>query len=263
MAEEEKRPTPADLNKSAEEESEPEEGVESSEAKPEEGAESSESKSEEGAESSESAPEKSEEGESETNESDTPAATGSKTPLTDPEKEALMKEILSKETFIDPLDPELIVKAYSVYDSDPKKVINALISSFQSYCKKAIREAAILRKKNHIAIATSDEAEQIRISAVKEINDSIAGDLSFERTLMKLIFKITYWNWLLFGLKDIFKEQRKLPGNPINNQLNIRFHKLKEEKGFKTVADLVIFDITDILNHFKAEITSKNISIFG
>ncbi|MDX2471492.1 MAG: hypothetical protein QNL04_13040 [SAR324 cluster bacterium] len=245
--EEEKRPTPPDLNKSEEEEAEPEEGSEDSEATSEENKKA----------------ETAAEGDTAEGEPPLPSESGPKTQLTDQEKEALMKEILSKETFIDPLDPELIVKAYSVYDTDPNKVIKALITSFQSYCKKAIREAAILRKKNHIAIATSEEAEQIRITAVKEINDSIAGDLSFERTLMKLIFKITYWNWLLFGLKDIFKEQRKLPGNPINNQLNIRFHKLKAEKGFKTVADLVIYDITDILNHFKAEITSKNLSIFG
>ncbi len=182
--------------------------------------------------------------------------------MTDEQRKTLIREIMAKETFIDPLDPEAIVKAYSVYDTDPSRIMKALVQSFQSYCRKCIREVALLRVKNDVAKAVSGEAEKIRNAAMEALTEQVRKDQQVDAILIRLIFKTVYWNWLLYGLKDIFNEQRRQPGNMINNQLNKRFHRLKEENNFQTVADLVLHDLTEIVNAFKSELTSGRVGIF-
>ncbi len=203
-------------------------------------------------------PEESEEGERKEN----AAVEAESSSLSAKDRATLLREILAKETYVDPLDPEVITKAYSVYDSDPKKIVEALITSFQAHCRKCIRDAAQIRVKNQMAQATTEESERIRNKAIEELSDQVRSDRELERNLALMIFKNQYWNWLRFGLRDIFNEQRKQPGNLINNQLNRRFHKLKTEKEFKTVADLVVYDLTEIINSFKAEITSDRVGVF-
>ncbi|OGG99048.1 MAG: hypothetical protein A2600_00725 [Candidatus Lambdaproteobacteria bacterium RIFOXYD1_FULL_56_27] len=178
------------------------------------------------------------------------------------ERVQLIREVMAKETFIDPLNPEEITKAYALYDKNPQKIIDVLVGAFQSYCRKSIREAALLRIKNQVAVMAFEEAEKLKMQAVEELSKSIQADVNLERLLAMLMFKNHFWTWLRYGLKDIFNDQRRQPGHPINNYLNIRFHKLKEKKSFHTVADLVAYDLTEIVNNFKTEIMRRKVRIF-
>lgn len=187
-------------------------------------------------------------------------------PLSDAEKKKerfdLINKIIGRETFIDPLISEEITKAYSVYEKDPQKILKVVINSFQQHCRKCIRETALTEHKNEISHATIVEAEKLKSDISDAMFDKIKKDAEVEQLLLMLIFKNTYWNWVRYGLKDIFTEQRTQPGHPINNYLNARFHNLKIEKGFKIIGDLVMSDVTDIVNSFKNAVVGKKIKIF-
>ena len=199
----------------------------------------------------------------------------------------LLNRIISRETFIDPMVSEEITKAYSVYEKDPSKILKVVVFNFLQYCRKCIREAALVEHKNELSHATFDEAEQIRTDVTDKFNPKFPAimdnfnmsvpfisrfdmvwcmtdknDPELEQLLLMLIFKNTFWNWVRFGLKDIFNEQRRQPGHPINNYLNTRFYKLKTKKNFRIVGDLVMADITEIVNAFKHEVMQKKIKIF-
>lgn len=178
------------------------------------------------------------------------------------ERVELIREIMAKETFIDPLNPEEITKAYAQYDKNPQKMTDVLLSSFKAYCRKSIRETALLRIKNEVAMLPFEEAEHLKREAVQKLSQQVQSDTDMERLLAMLLFKNHFWNWLRYGLKDIFADQRRQPGHQINNYLNIRFHKLKERKQFHTVADLVAHDLTEIVNHFKSDVMKKKVRIF-
>lgn len=174
----------------------------------------------------------------------------------------LINKIIGKETFVDPLISEEITKAYSVYETDPDKILRVVVTSYQQYCRKCIREAGLIEHKNDISHATLVEAEKLKSDITDAIFKKVKNDLELEQLLLMLIFKNTYWNWVRYGLKDIFTEQRTQPGHPINTYLNARFHKLKTKKGFKIIGDLVTADVTDIVNSFKNAVVSKKIRIF-
>lgn len=174
----------------------------------------------------------------------------------------LLNNIVSKETFIDPMASDEITKAYSVYEKDPMKILKVVVHNFLQYCRKCIREAALVEHKNELSNATFEEAEHIRTEVTEKFYDKVKSDPELEQLLIILIFKNTFWNWVRYGLKDIFNEQRRQPGHPINNYLNTRFHKLKEKKNYKIVGDLVMADITEIVNAFKKEVMQKKIKIF-
>lgn len=196
-------------------------------------------------------------------ESQTPKeAAGQEPGLTPEERHQLVEEVVSRDIFIDPLIGEDIIKAYRVYHEEPNRIVQVLVASFQSYCRKCIQEAGIVRVKNELSRMLADEAEQKRAEVAEEMFKKVKSDLGLERLIMMLIFKNRYWQWVRFGLKDIFTEQRMMPGNPLNNYLNTRFHLLKEKRDFHTVADLVAFDLTDIVNHFKSEVMKPETRIF-
>lgn len=174
----------------------------------------------------------------------------------------LLNKIISRETFIDPMVSEEITKAYSVYEKDPSKILKVVLTNFLQYCRKCIREAALVEHKNELSHATFEEAEKIRTEVTDTFYKKVKDDPELEQLLIMLIFKNTFWNWVRYGLKDIFNEQRRQPGHPINNYLNTRFHKLKNKKNFKIVGDLVMADITEIVNAFKHEVMQRNIKIF-
>jgi len=193
--------------------------------------------------------------------STSPAATPP-TGLSDIERQTLIREIMDKETYIDPLDPHEISLAYSSYDQSKEKIAVVLIRSFQEYCLKCLRETIEIRLKNDVIKVTQDEAEQLYKKEMDSLCMKIKEDHELEIKIMLLIFKNHYWNWLLFALKDIFNEQRQETGNPINNQLNSRFQHLKGENGFRTVAELLHYDLTEIINHFKAQVAGLKFGIF-
>ena len=174
----------------------------------------------------------------------------------------LINKIIGKETFVDPLISEEITKAYSVYENDQGRILRTVITSFQQYCRKCIREAALVEHKNDISHATTAEAEKLKADITDVIFKKVKNDPELEQLLVMLTFKNTYWNWVRYGLKDIFTEQRTQPGHPINNYLNVRFHKLKTQKGFKIIGDLVTADVSDIVNSFKNAVVAKKIKIF-
>ncbi len=174
----------------------------------------------------------------------------------------LVNQILGKETFIDPLNAEEVTKAYSVYERSPEKIINVMVESFKQYCRKCIRETAYLEVKNELSQATIDEADRLRRDVVENWYKKIKDDSVLEQLLVMLMFKNQYWEWVRFGLKDIFSAQRMQPGHEINSYLNARFHKLKQKKAMKTVGDLVVSDITEIVNTFKGAIMQKKIKLF-
>ncbi len=174
----------------------------------------------------------------------------------------LVSQLLGKETFIDPLNAEEITKTYGVLERSPDKIIQVLMESFRQYCRKCIRETAYLEIKNEISNATTEEADLLKQRVVDEWYQKVKDDPALEQLLMMLLFKNQYWEWVRFGLKDIFSEQRMQPGHEINSYLNARFHKLKAAKTMKTVGDLVISDVTEIVNMFKGAITQKKIKLF-
>ncbi len=179
------------------------------------------------------------------------------------ERYELVSKILGKETFIDPLVPENITKAYAVYEKDPTKVIEVVTASFQSHCRKCIRESALIEIKNEISHSTIEEAERLKSKATAAVFDKIKSDPDLEQLLMMLIFKNQYWHWVRYGLRDIFTEQRTQPGHMINTYLNARFHRLKKKKGYRIIGDLVLSDITEIVNSFKNAVIKKRVRIFG
>lgn len=174
----------------------------------------------------------------------------------------LVNQVLGKETFIDPLSAEEVTKAYSVYERSPDKIITVMVESFKQYCRKCIRETAYLEVKNELSQGTVEEADQLRREVVDNWYQKIKDDAALEQLLVMLLFKNHYWEWVRFGLKDIFTAQRMQPGHEINGLLNTRFHKLKQNKAMKTVGDLVMSDITEIVNTFKSEIMQKKVKLF-
>jgi len=174
----------------------------------------------------------------------------------------LVNQVLGKETFIDPLSAEEVTKAYSVYERSPDKIILVMVDSFRQYCRKCIRETAFLEVKNELSQATIDEADRLRREVVDDWYAKVKDDPALEQLLVMLLFKNQYWEWVRFGLKDIFAAQRSQPGHEINSYLNARFHKLKQAKAMKTVGDLVMSDITEIVNTFKGELMQKKVKLF-
>lgn len=178
------------------------------------------------------------------------------------ERYKLVQKIMSKETFIDPLNADQVTRAYSVYGSNPQKIVDVVVEKFKYYCRKCIKEAAIIEVKNELSNATINEAEKLKDTVVNELFAKIKQDPVLEQLIVMLIFKNRFWEWIRYGLKEILNEQRSQPGHEINTVLNRRFHTLKREKNIKIVGDLVIMDVTDIVNNFKKEIMKKSISLF-
>lgn len=174
----------------------------------------------------------------------------------------LVSQLLGKETFIDPLNAEEVTKAYGVLERSPDKIIHVLVESIKQYCRKCIRETAFMEVKNEISQATMEEAEILKQKVAEEWNQKVKDDPILEQLLLMLLFKNHYWEWVRFGLKDIFSAQRMQPGHEINSYLNARFHKLKKTKAMNTVGDLVVSDITEIVNIFKGAVMQKKIKIF-
>jgi len=179
------------------------------------------------------------------------------------ERSEFIRDILGKETFIAPLNGDEIASAYSAYESNPQKIIDVLTVSFQGYCRKCIKEIALMRVKNELSIMLIEEAEAFTSKVVDELNKKVQKDPALEHLLMMMLFKSRFWSWVRFGLKDIFKEQREMPGNKLNTYFNHRFHKMKGERKFRKVGDLIIYDIVEIVNHFKTHILKKDSRIFG
>lgn len=174
----------------------------------------------------------------------------------------LLRSIVHKETFIDPLDGDEMATAYSQYDRDPEKITDALIVSFQSYCRKCIREAALIKVKNELPLMKLEEAENYKVVTINMAYEEIKNDSGLEQLLMMMLFKNRFWTWSHTGLKEIFNELREQPGNKLNSFFNLRFHKLKGAKNFNNVGELVIYDVTVIINNFKARILKKDCTIF-
>ncbi len=178
------------------------------------------------------------------------------------ERYELVKKILGNETFIDHLDADQIVKAYSIFERNPQRITDTVIESFKQYCRKCIRETAIMEVKNELSQALAHEAETLRDKVTLDAFDQIRKDPTLEQLLIMLIFKNRFWEWVRFGIREIFDEQRMQPGHDINNYLNARFHKLKKVKNIKTIGDLVGADIVEIVNNFKGEVARRKISLF-
>ncbi|MFH2132106.1 MAG: hypothetical protein ABIK68_17145 [bacterium] len=174
----------------------------------------------------------------------------------------LVTQVLGKETFIDPLNAEEVSKAYAVFERSPDKIIHVLVESFKQYCRKCLRETGFLEVKNELSHATMEEAETLRQKVIDEWYQKVKDDPVLEQLLVMLMFKNHFWEWVRIGLKDIFSAQRMQPGHEINSYLNTRFHKVKKQKNMKTVGDLVMSDITEIVNTFKGEIMKKNVRLF-
>lgn len=175
---------------------------------------------------------------------------------------ALVQKIMSKETFIDPLDAEQVTKAYAVYANNQQKIVDVIVEKLRVYCRKCIREAALLDVKNELSQATVMEAEKMKDAVVNDMFEIIKNDPILEQLVVMLIFKNRFWEWIRFGLKEIFNEQRSQPGHDINNILNKRFHTMKKEKNIKMVGDLVMMDVTEIVNNFKREVMKKSVKLF-
>jgi|GEM_PF-2244137 len=187
---------------------------------------------------------------------------GEDTSLNKEERYAFIYAILNRNTFIEPLSGDDIAKAYAAYDRNPDKMIKVLIANFQTYCRKCIREVALVKVKNELSMMLAEEAAAFRSEVIVKNYAVVKNDPGVEHLLVMMIFKNRYWSWLRFGLKEIFDEQREEPGNKLNTHLNYRFYRLKTQRKFKMVGDLVLFDIAEIVNRFKAEVLKKNIQIF-
>ena len=175
---------------------------------------------------------------------------------------ALVQKIMGKETFIDPLDAEQVTRAYAVYGTNQQKIIDVIIDKLKVYSRKCIREAALLEVKNEISNATVMEAEKLKDTVVNDMFAKIKSDQVLEQLILMLIFKNRFWEWIRYGLKEILNDQRSQPGHEINNVLNRRFHTIKKDKNIKTVGDLVVMDVTEIVNCFKREVMKKSVSLF-
>ena len=178
------------------------------------------------------------------------------------ERYELVKTIVGKETFIDPLDADQMTRSYGIFENNPDKIVEVLAQSFTQYCRKCIREAALLEVKNELSYLSFEEAEKLGSSTVESWYEKVRNDPALEQLLVMLIFKTYYWEWTRFGLKEIFTAQRMQPGHEINSYLNARFHKLKQQKKFRNVGDLVNLDITEIINSFKGLVMGKKIKLF-
>jgi len=181
--------------------------------------------------------------------------------LTNEDRYQLVSNIISRDIFIDPLDAEQITKAYSIYERNPQKIIEVLIQSFRQYCRKCIRESAVIDVKDEVSQMPLNEAEALKTKVTEGLFKKVKKDKAIEQLLIMMIFKNQYWEWVRFGLKDIFSSQRMQPGHEINSYLNARFHRLKDEKKYKVVRDLVLADVTDIVNRFKGELMEKKIKL--
>ena len=175
---------------------------------------------------------------------------------------ALVQKIMGKETFIEPLNAEAIIKSYAVYENKPEKIVEVLIDNFKLYCRKCIKEAALIEVKDEISQATVNGAEVLKTKVVDKINNAVKDDPVLEQLIVMLIFKNRFWEWVRFGLKEILNEQRAQRGHEINTILNARFHKEKKNKEIKIVGDLVTSDVTEIVNKFKGEVMKKTIKLF-
>ncbi len=175
---------------------------------------------------------------------------------------ALVQKIMGKETFIDPLDAEQVTRAYAVYGTNQQKIIDVIIDKLKVYSRKCIREAALLEVKNEISNSTVMEAEKLKDTVVNDMFAKIKSDQVLEQLILMLIFKNRFWEWIRYGLKEILNDQRSQPGHEINNVLNRRFHTIKKDKNIKTVGDLVVMDVTEIVNCFKREVMKKSVSLF-
>jgi hypothetical protein len=178
------------------------------------------------------------------------------------ERYKLVQKVMAKETFIDPLDAEQVTRAYSVYGSNQQKIVDVVVEKFRYYCRKCIKEAALIEVKNEISQATVNEAEKLRDKVINDLFDKVKKDPTLEQLIVMLVFKNRFWEWIRFGLKEILNEQRSQPGHEINTVLNKRFHLVKKEKGIKIVGDLVVADVTEIVNNFKKEIMKKSVKLF-
>ncbi len=175
---------------------------------------------------------------------------------------ALVQKIMGKEAFIDPLNAEQVTRAYAVYGVNPQKIVDVVVEKLQIYCRKCIRETALLEVKNELSQATIMEAEKLKSKVVDEMSAKIKSDPVLEQLIVMLIFKNRFWEWIRYGLKEILNDQRSQPGHEINNVLNKRFHLIKKEKNINMVGDLVVMDVTDIVNNFKREVMKKSVKIF-
>ncbi len=178
------------------------------------------------------------------------------------ERYKLVQKIMSKETFIEPLDADQVTRAYSVYGANQQKIVDVVVDKFKFYCRKCIKEAALIEVKNEISHATINEAEKLKDTVVNDLFEKVKNDSTLEQLIVMLVFKNRFWEWIRFGLKEILNEQRSQPGHEINNVLNKRFHMIKNEKGIKIVGDLVVADVTEIVNNFKKEIMKKSVKLF-
>ncbi len=178
------------------------------------------------------------------------------------ERYDLVKTVVRKETFIDPLDAEQMSKSYALYEKNPLKIVEVLAQEFTRYCRKCIRETALLEVKNELSYLLIEEAEELRSVTIEKWYEKIKSDPALEQLLVMLIFKNYYWEWTRFGLKEIFTAQRMEPGHEINTYLNARYHKLKQQKKFQKVGDLVNQDIIEIVNNFKGMVMEKKIKLF-
>lgn len=174
----------------------------------------------------------------------------------------LVQKIMGKETFIDPLNADQVTRAYAVYGSKPLKIVDVVVDKFRTYCRKCIKEAALLEVKNELSQSTVHDAEHLKQRVVEEMNKKIQADSVLEQLIVMLIFKNRFWEWIRFGLKEILNEQRSQPGHEINTVLNRRFHLVKKEKNLRIVGDLVMMDVTDIVNRFKSEVMKKSVKLF-
>ena len=177
-------------------------------------------------------------------------------------RHALVSEILQRETFIDPLNGDEMVRAYTTYENEPQNIVDALVANLQMYCRKCIRETALIKVKDELALMSLEDAESFKTVTIEKAYKIIQEDPALEQLLMLTLFKTRFWAWSRTGLKDIFNELREQPGNKLNSYFNSRFQKLKNEKSFKKVGDLVNHDATIIVNQFKAKILKKESSIF-
>ena len=180
----------------------------------------------------------------------------------DSDKFELVQSILQGESFVDPLNPDDITRGYAAYDRDPQKIIGVVVSHFQGYCRKIIRNSAFIEHKNEIANCLHDEVDELRQRVSQEMFDKVKNDDQTELLLKMLIFKNLFWKWIRSGLKDVFDQQRAQPGHELNKYVNLRYQRRKNDLNLMNVGELVNFDIVEIINLCKQEILRKETKIF-
>lgn len=178
------------------------------------------------------------------------------------DKFELVKSILQGDSYIDPLNPDEITRAYAAFDRNPQKMVHVLVNHFQSHCRKVIRNSALIEHKNEISNSLQDEADVLRQEVTQKIFDKVKKDPQAEQLLKMLIFKNSFWKWIRFGLKEIFEQQRSEPGHELNKHVHTRYQLLKKRLNLKHVGEVVAFDIVEIINLFKQEMLKKETKIF-